>query len=103
MPHITVLYRRKAYYSDLYPGLRITFDSLLQTSWSTETDSPPSAFRFALPANQMLLEIKYNDFMPKIVLREIRSHGLQQATFSKYAVCLESNFQAKSNILRNYF
>lgn len=103
LPQVAVLYRRSAFYSELYPGLRITFDTRLQSSWSTATDSPPPAFRYALPPNQLLLEIKFNDKIPNIVLRDIKAFELQQVTFSKYAICLECATQAGSNNLKNYF
>jgi hypothetical protein len=101
-PQAAVLYRRRAYVSTLFPNLRITLDSGLQASWSASLDSAPSAFRYALPPNLMVLEIKYDRVVPKAVLRDIEALGLRQATFSKYAVCVEANAEARFNRLRTY-
>ncbi len=101
-PQAAVLYRRRAYVSALFPNLRITLDSGLQASWSASLDSAPSAFRYALPPNLMVLEIKYDRVVPKAVLRDIEALGLRQATFSKYAACVEANAEAKHNRLRAY-
>ena len=101
-PQAAVLYRRRAYVSTLFPNLRITLDSGLQASWSASLDSAPSAFRYALPPNLIVLEIKYDRVLPRPVLRDIEALGLRQATFSKYAVCVEANAEAKFNRLRAY-
>jgi hypothetical protein len=102
-PRVTVLYHRRAFFSTIFPNLRITYDTRLQSSWTTVLDSPPSAFRCTLPQNQLVLEIKYTNKIPRIILREIAAFELQQATFSKYAKSVEANSAAQSNVLRNYF
>ena len=102
-PQVAVLYNREAYLSDLYPNLRITFDTRLQCSRVASLDSPPSAFRYVLPPNRLVLEIKYNEAIPKIVLRDIEAFGLQQATYSKFASSMECNADAGGNIFRSYF
>jgi hypothetical protein len=102
-PQVGVLYNRRAYVSDLYPNLRVTFDTRLQSSRTATLDGPPSAFRYALPLDRLVLEIKYDKAIPSIVLRDIEAFGLQQVTFSKFATCMESNATARSNVLRSYF
>ena len=98
MPRVTVLYQRRAFYSDLYPGLRITYDMRLQSSWSTVLDSQPTAFRNVLPPNLLMLELKYNDRAPAIILREIQEFQLVQVTCSKYAACVERNSESLWNM-----
>ena len=102
-PQVAVLYNRLAYVSDLYPNLRITLDTRLQSSQTATLDGPPSGFRYALPLNRMILEIKYDKAIPRIILREIEAFGLQQVTFSKFATCMEINAPGQFNVLRSYF
>ncbi len=102
-PRVTVLYHRKAFYSDIFPNLRITYDTRLQSSWSTVLDSPPGAFRPTIPPNLLILEIKFTDLLPKIILREISAFELNQTTFSKYAVSVETNNTSLTRIYRDYF
>ena len=102
-PQVAVLYNREAYLSELYPNLRITFDTRLQGSRAISLESSPRAFRYVLAPNRCVLEIKYNGAIPKIVLRDIEAFGLQQATYSKFASSMECNAEAGGNVLRNYF
>ncbi len=89
LPCVTVLYHRAAFYSRIYPNLRMTFDRGLRCSLLTGLDNPLSAFSYALPPQQMVLELKYSERVPRLVLQRCRELELQQATFSKFAVCLE--------------
>ena len=100
-PAVTVIYHREAFFSSLYKSLRITLDSRLQCSLATRPDTPPSSYIEGLPGGETVLEVKYNDQIPRILLSRFHALGLQQRTFSKYAVSLERCFdQFRSRRLR---
>lgn len=51
-----------------------------------------------LPPNLLMLELKYNDKAPAIILREIEEFQLVQVTCSKYAACVERNSESLWNM-----
>ena len=89
IPTVSVLYHRTAYFGTLWPNLRITFDRLMLCSPATGLATPSQSFMQAVPFGQTVMELKFNDKAPLSLLRQIRSLGLQQRTFSKYAVSVE--------------
>ena len=89
---MTVLYHRAAYFSDLYRNLRITFDSAVQCSLATGTINPADSYLECLTNGEIVVEVKYNEQIPKIVLNRLHTLGMQQRTFSKFAVSLERCF-----------
>ena len=40
-----------------------------------------------LPAGQQLLEVKYDEYLPDFIYRNLQLHSLRQTAFSKYYVC----------------
>lgn len=101
-PSVAVIYHREALKSSIYPGLRITFDTRLQSSRNLDLNAGPSAFRYSLPPALSILEVKFNRKVPSIVLEDIRKFSLTQSTFSKFAVCVQANSEARTNYLRSY-
>ncbi|CAN0456863.1 unnamed protein product, partial [Ectocarpus fasciculatus] len=91
-PCVTVLYHREAFFSDLYKSLRVTFDSGLLCSLATHSEILSESYIHGLPGGETVLEVKYNDQIPKILLSRLNALGLQQRTFSKFAVSLERCF-----------
>lgn len=89
IPTVSVLYHRTAYFGANWPGLRITFDRLVMCSPSTRLKASSSDFLQAIPFGQSVMEVKYNDKIPQILLRQLNALGLQQRTFSKYATSME--------------
>ena len=87
-PRVLVSYIREAY---IYPAgnVRVTFDSKIRTSLFTKdfltkkvvdisaTDKP----------EDMILEVKYDDFMPGIIQDLVQIPALRQQSFSKYGAC----------------
>lgn len=93
-PCVSVLYHRSAFFGAFYPDVRVTFDRVIQCSRRTGLDAPEEAFIDAVPANWLVIELKYNDKVPRMLLRRFNSLGLQQATFSKFATSLERTHDA---------
>ncbi len=91
-PCVSVLYHRTAYFGAFYPDLRMTFDRMILCSPATSLTTPSEDFAQALPCNQLVIELKYNDKIPRLLLRRLNNLGLQWHTFSKYAAALERSF-----------
>jgi VTC domain len=96
VPTVTVLYHRTAYFGSFWPNLRITFDRLLLCSPSTGLRTPSADFMQAMTCGQTVMELKYTDKVPRALLGCINGFGLQQRSFSKYAVSVERCFRGLS-------
>ena len=87
-PRVLVSYVREPY---IYPAgnVRVTFDSAIRTSLFRQefltqqvtdisaTDTP----------RDMILEVKYDAFLPEIIQDLIQVPGIRQEAFSKYGAC----------------
>lgn len=86
-PQVIVDYTREPY---VYaPGnVRITFDSDIRTGLYTERffDWECSTLK-ADKTDTVLMEVKYDDYMPEIIRMCIQENERQQEAFSKYAAC----------------
>ena len=87
-PRLLVSYLREPY---IYPAgnVRVTFDSEIRTSLFskdllTENVSDISATD---GPRDMILEVKYDAFLPEIIQDLIQSDGIRQQAFSKYGTC----------------
>ena len=86
-PKVLVSYKREPYiYS---PGnVRITFDSNIRTSSFLRNgleniqDLPATD-----DANMMIMEVKYDDFLPDIIKTIVNEGNILQQSFSKYEAC----------------
>ena len=93
-PSINIVYHREAYHSQIYPHLRMTFDSKLQSSLNINNlNVPGSSPLFALKPSFRILEVKYNGMLPHVILDYIKDIGAQRWSLSKYAMCLENNYE----------
>ena len=91
-PCVTVLYHRTPYHGTFYPHVRVTFDQTLQSSPATTLNASSDDMVQALPANWLIMELKYNDRLPRPLIERLRSLGLEQQTYSKYAASIERCF-----------
>lgn len=96
-PRVTVLYRRLPFNATFYPHVRVTFDTLVQCSFKTALNNPPHAFGAAVPFNWFILELKYNDKIPQLLMNRMNALELRQRSISKYAVSLEKCYQSLNN------
>ena len=76
-PRLIVDYRRKAY---VYPygNVRVTFDYEISSSGDTKS------FFNAVP-EEIIMEIKYDEFIPGIITDIVNISARQSSSFSKYA------------------
>ncbi len=87
-PRVLVSYVREPYIYD--PGnVRVTFDSQIRTSLYhldfLETD--PQDISAVDGPGTMILEVKYDAFLPEIIADLLQIEGVRQQAFSKYAAC----------------
>ena len=87
-PRVLVSYVREPY---VYPAghVRITFDSQIRTSlfhqeFLTREVSDISATD---TPQDMILEVKYDAFLPAVIQDLIQTPGIRQQAFSKYGAC----------------
>ncbi len=81
-PKIIVDYKRKAY---VFPcgNVRVTFDYDISSSYDLENFFGEAA-RIPVP-NEIILEVKYDEFLPQIIADITQLGGRQSCSFSKYA------------------
>lgn len=87
-PRVLVSYQREPY---IYTAgnVRITFDSEVRSTLWHQTflePIPHDVSAFDTP-QQMLMEIKFDAFLPDVIRLLIQSEGICQEAFSKYGVC----------------
>ena len=86
-PVVIVEYERIPY---VYKNgnVRITLDTNISSSSAVECflDSVIPK-RPVLPAGQQLLEVKYDEYLPDFIYRNLQLHSLRQTAFSKYYIC----------------
>ncbi|MCM1524589.1 MAG: polyphosphate polymerase domain-containing protein [Ruminococcus sp.] len=81
-PKVIVDYTRRAYVFP-YGNVRITFDSSITSSYDTENFFERSS---EIPASgEIVMEIKYDEFLPDVIAQLVRQSGRQSGSFSKYA------------------
>ncbi|AFA46926.1 polyphosphate polymerase domain-containing protein [Acetobacterium woodii] len=85
-PKTIVDYRREAYVYG--PGnVRVTFDSDIRTGLLSTDLFNPNLPTIKAGDQQILLEVKYDHFIPDVILSIIQLEGRRQTAFSKYASC----------------
>lgn len=86
-PRVTVSYLREPY---IYaPGnVRITFDSEIRSSLFTKEflEEKVSDVSATDHPKDMILEVKYDEFLPEIIRDLIQSKNINQQAFSKYGI-----------------
>ena len=86
-PKTLVDYWREAYVFP-YGNVRVTFDSELRTGvYKTGLFDMNNTTFPAGEQGQLLMEVKYDDFLPDIIRDLIQTNARRTAAFSKYAAC----------------
>lgn len=88
-PAVVVEYRREAYVSSA-GNVRITFDKEIAASTGT-LDLFSSGYHTAqvLPEGIMVLEVKYDDYIPSYILSVLQTAMTNRCAISKYVMCRE--------------
>ena len=86
-PVVIVEYERVPYVYEL-GNVRITLDCNITSSSAVRSfleDQIPK--RPVMPTGQQLLEVKYDEYLPDFIYRNLQLHSLRQTAFSKYYIC----------------
>lgn len=88
-PRVAVEYLREAYISPL-GNVRLTFDKDISASLGTP-DMFDERFITAaiLPEHVMVLEVKYDDYLPDFVKTTLRTAMTEKCAVSKYVMCAQ--------------
>lgn len=86
-PVVIVEYERIPY---IYKNgnVRVTFDTQISSSSNVHdffADTLPK--RPIMPAGQHLMEVKFDEYLPDFIYRNLNLGKLQQAAYSKYCLC----------------
>ena len=84
-PKILVIYERSAF---VYPAgnVRITFDRNILASGYTDSlfDENIPGLIPVMPEGRHILEVKYDEFLPRFIASQLETGRMQQTAFSKY-------------------
>ncbi|NIY75179.1 polyphosphate polymerase domain-containing protein [Thalassospira sp. HF15] len=89
-PAVTVLYFREPLNSHIFPNVRITFDHRISGNLDFNLKNAGQRMDFITSPSEVLVELKFTDSIPRLVMEIFRRLEMKQITFSKYALCLES-------------
>lgn len=86
-PKVTVDYDRAPYVHPI-GNVRITFDRNIRSSHCTDLFEENLPLLPILPDGMELLEVKYNEVLPRALLDVLKAgHDLRRTSFSKYYLC----------------
>ena len=69
-------------------NVRITMDTNISSSSAVERFLDPVIPKRPVQAlGQQLLEVKYDEYLPDFIYRNLQLHSLRQTAFSKYYIC----------------
>lgn len=85
-PRTIVDYTREPY---LYPpgNVRVTFDYHIRTGWDVERFLEPDCITIPAGDAPILLEVKWDNWLPSVIRDAVQLRGRRSAAFSKYAQC----------------
>lgn len=87
-PKIIVTYERKAFVCDA-GNVRITFDTHVRASGQTDQFGNRNLHYDALPEENRVLEVKYDEFLPDYIAQALEVNRMEQVSFSKYRLSRE--------------
>lgn len=86
LPAVTVDYRREPY-TCAAGNVRITFDLSLAAGNTLDLFDPNARFSSAFPNGEVILEIKYDRFLPRYIEELLSGVPLLYESVSKYVLC----------------
>lgn len=86
MPKTIVDYTREAY---IFPAgnVRVTFDSGIRTGMKSTDFLNPDVVTASVVGDTIILEVKWDDYLPDVIRDAVNLEGRRSAAFSKYAAC----------------
>lgn len=96
-PVVVVEYLREAYVSHT-GNVRITFDKNIAASYETlDMLKPGCPVTEILPKDILVLEVKYDDYIPTFILELLQMDEANKCAISKYVMC-----RNKNRIIKHY-
>ena len=89
-PSVSVFYFREPFNSEIFSNVRITFDYRIAASLNFDPFSTKDNLKYIIPPENVIIELKYINSIPRFILQIFRKIGVKQITFSKYALSLEA-------------
>lgn len=87
MPQVIVFYERTAFVCK-EGNVRITFDKNISSSSQIDQFFEKQILkRPVMPAGQHVLEVKYDEFIPKYIKDALNTGKMDRTTYSKYLMC----------------
>ena len=86
LPKTIVDYEREPYIYDA-GNVRITFDSDLRTGFHCADFLNPTGMEVPAGDSPLLMEVKWDAFLPSVIRDAVQTNGLSATAFSKYAQC----------------
>ena len=69
-------------------NVRITLDTNIRSSSAVDRFLDEVILsRPVMPSGHQLLEVKYDEYLPDFIYRNLQLHSLRQTAFSKYYIC----------------
>lgn len=93
-PKVIVDYRREAF---IYPhgNVRITFDRNLSVCYDTVDMFSDKAFYSPVYAKEIILEIKFNNYLPAAISAVLQGLNAPRLSVSKYIICCDKIMEVK--------
>lgn len=87
-PRVLVSYIREPYVYEA-GNVRVTFDSHIRTSLFHREFLEEKTYDISALDNlgEIILEVKYDEFIPKVIVDLLQTKGIRQQAFSKYGAC----------------
>lgn len=87
-PSVLVSYIREPYVYEA-GNVRVTFDSHIRTSLFHREFLEEKTYDISALDNlgEIILEVKYDEFIPKVIVDLLQTKGIRQQAFSKYGAC----------------
>lgn len=94
-PRVIVDYRREAL---VYPfgNVRITFDKKLSTCYNSLDMFDEKTFYSPIYQNEIILEVKFDDYLPDSVSAALQGLNAPRMAVSKYIICCDRMTEVKS-------
>lgn len=83
-PKVYLAYQRRAFFGSDNPEFRLTFDKNIITRREDIALEYGVFGERIIDANEMIMEVKYNERMPLWFIQILRDYSLEKASFSKY-------------------
>ena len=87
-PKVVVDYEREAYYME-FNNIRITFDYKVRAHKTNDIFCNSTPFISVIPMDQIIMEVKYNNFLPEHIKHILGKYQTSRLSVSKY--CLSRN------------